>query len=224
MKHLTRIFVAIMAAGLILPAMAQDDVVNTLHNLSSTAPATTNSYYVSSTNEVCVFCHTPHGANTTVGIALWNKGLTGATYTMYTSTTMDMAVAAAPASVSLACLTCHDGTVAMDNLINAPGSGGYVAAGANLAWTWTAGTEQLAAAAVTNVGTDLSNDHPIGITYNPALDTAFNTAASVTGAGLPLFGGLVECATCHNPHEATLPTFYRITNSASNMCTTCHIK
>ena len=28
-------------------------------------------------------------------------------------------------SVSLACLSCHDGAQAMDNLINAPGSGGY---------------------------------------------------------------------------------------------------
>ena len=69
--------------------------------------------------------------------------------------------------------------------------------------------------------------------FNPANDnpggaTGLNTVASVTAAGIPLYntGGTnqVECGSCHNPHEAGYPTFYRIDNAGSAMCTTCHIK
>ncbi|MDF1561765.1 MAG: cytochrome c3 family protein [Deltaproteobacteria bacterium] len=221
MKHLNRILVAVAAIGFATSAFAQDNVVNTPHNLSSTGAV--NNFYVADTDEVCVFCHTPHAADISIGVALWNKGPTGAIYTMYSSSTMDMAVALAPANESMACLTCHDGTVAMDTLVNAPGSGNYTLGGANMAWTWTAGTELLTG--VANVATDLSNDHPIGITYDNTLDTAFNSIAAVTGAGIRLFtGNTVECASCHNPHEGNLPTFYRVTNAGSAMCTACHMK
>ena len=70
-----------------------------------------------------------------------------------------------------------------------------------------------------NLGTDLSNDHPISITYNDALATADGEMASPSGntilmgirssAYKPLMpleptgaGGLgqMQCATCHDPH------------------------
>jgi predicted CXXCH cytochrome family protein len=79
------------------------------------------------TNQICVFCHTPHGFNAAQAGPLWNKAVnTSATYSVYNSgnqsSTFD---AATPSigSVSLACLSCHDGTQAMDNMINGPGSG-----------------------------------------------------------------------------------------------------
>jgi predicted CXXCH cytochrome family protein len=226
MKHLTRIASALLAAAFVLPALAADDVTNTVHNLSTTASTAARTYYVTTgTDEVCVFCHTPHAGNTKVGVALWNKGTPAGPYTMYSSSTLDMTIAGSPQGVSLACLSCHDGTLALDNMINGPGSGHYTASGASQAYTWNS-TNTLSSG-VASLGTDLSNDHPISITYDNTVDTAFNSAASVTAAGLPLYGASsdqVECATCHNPHEATLPTFYRMDNAGSAMCTTCHIK
>jgi predicted CXXCH cytochrome family protein len=152
---------------------------NTRHFLGSTAPAGNNRF--SGTDEVCVFCHTPHGAATGGGNPpLWNKNLPTGPYTVYStanSSTMDAALATdgagggAIGSVSIACLSCHDGTQAMNSVINAPGSG--LTNAAYTAGTWTAGTGptpvntangQLGTG-IANLGTDLSNDHPIGIQY-----------------------------------------------------------
>ena len=88
-------------------------IVGSEHDLSG------NTY---DNGEVCVYCHTPHGSNAGVEAPLWNKPAYTATYTSYSSTTIDGDVLAV-GSVSIACLTCHDGTQAMDAVVNAPGMG-----------------------------------------------------------------------------------------------------
>lgn len=112
-----------------------DGIAGTRHNLTqnfkgggdaSGAMSTKRNNY----GEVCVYCHTPHGANTTsgAGMPLWNRTVdTSPTYELYdTPTTMGNAqnvTMAGPAS--LTCLSCHDGITAIDSIINMPGSGGY---------------------------------------------------------------------------------------------------
>ncbi len=113
-----------------------EDTKNTLHNLSSSSLNTNNIDPVSSgTTEVCVYCHTPHGGQpdptVTGGAPLWNRAIdTTAGYTMYsaagTGTFEGEDEQPAPWGISLACLSCHDGTIALDALINAPGSGGLI--------------------------------------------------------------------------------------------------
>ncbi|MDH5633474.1 MAG: cytochrome c3 family protein [Gammaproteobacteria bacterium] len=233
MKNLLKIAaaVALVVLGFSPPAMAVQNVAATKHNLSSTNPDTVNNISTPTTAFVCGFCHSPH---TEAGgpAPLWNRGASAATYTMYTSPTMDMTVAGAPASISQACLSCHDGTVAFDQLINGAGSGGYNAAGASQGWQFqingaNVGNTMAAApgGAVTNLGTVLTGDHPISVTYDPAQDPQFVALATVQASTLQLYGAgtdQVECATCHNPHEATNPTFLRA--SIDTLCTTCHIK
>lgn len=101
-----------------------EDVFNTKHNL-----AVNDDVLAAGTTEVCVFCHTPHGGRTDVaggGAPLWNRALPSDTgWTMYNSPNTDVAPGTAPLGVSLACLSCHDGVIALDALINAPGSGGF---------------------------------------------------------------------------------------------------
>ncbi|HSO06816.1 MAG TPA: hypothetical protein VLW45_06230 [Pelomicrobium sp.] len=169
-------------------------IANTKHNLGSTNNQSSNS--VSDTAEICVFCHTPHGAdvsNPQANPPLWNKRLsTGATYQTYDqlgTSTLDGGVLGV-GSVSVACLSCHDGTQAMDNIINAPGSGGYDPTGGGtngLAYTWT-GATVTAEGLMTNpavgfnialIGTDLRNDHPIGVEY---------CGGGLTGAGNAVSG------------------------------------
>ena len=147
----------------------------TKHNLGSSAPAGQNN--VSDTAEICVFCHTPHGADTSASAPLWNKRLpTGTGYQVYNtvnSTTIDGQVMTTVGSVSITCLSCHDGTQAMDNIINAPGSGGYDATGGGAggrAYNWGASPRIDAAGlgvmqGIAALGTDLRDDHPIGIEY-----------------------------------------------------------
>lgn len=167
------------AAALVLGAAASQQAVagiaNTKHNLGSNGTGTNHA--TNGTEEICVFCHTPHGSNTAVAAPLWNKALPGTAYNVYNSnaatatTTIDGTIVPV-GSVSLACLSCHDGTQAMDNMINAAGSGWGVGTGTGVSqnYTWT-GANQTSAkiTGVANLGgtngTDLTNDHPIGIEY-----------------------------------------------------------
>ena len=122
------------------------------------------------TDEVCVFCHTPHGSNTSAAAPLWNKELTTTTFTRYaTSTTID-GTNAPIGSVSLACLSCHDGVAAVDAVLNMPGSGmnpqaiyGGLNMGAFL--DQKNGTTGGTYTPVPVLGADLSNDHPVSIQY-----------------------------------------------------------
>lgn len=109
----------------------KEDVSTTKHNLSAN-----RDIQAVGTTEVCIFCHTPHGANpnaggqgTSVGAApLWNRLLPSSlSFTPYSAPNFDAAGidTGRPKGVSLACLSCHDGTIAFDAFINAPLSGGF---------------------------------------------------------------------------------------------------
>jgi hypothetical protein len=169
-------------------------IADTKHNLG--ANSTTGNNKTTDTAEVCVFCHTPHGADTAAPVPLWNKrlGVNGApagggTYTSYaTLQTPSLDGTIAPVgSISMACLSCHDGTQAMDNIINAPGSGGFDATGGGndgRIYTWTGSTVSATTGRLTSgialLGTDLSNDHPIGIQYCGGGLTGSGTAVTGT--------------------------------------------
>ncbi len=191
-------------------------IVNSNHDLTTGA-----------ITDVCVFCHTPHNtaAPATLPVPLWNRNAADtATFTMYSSTSLDMVIASQPQGVSAACLSCHDGVTAYDSLIN---QSGIVL------------PDVMGATDTKAVGRsgDLSDDHPISITYSVGTGTGQDPefiAASVGHVGaLPLFraagvttgdGDQVECSTCHNVHDPAIDPFLRISNSASALCTTCHVK
>jgi predicted CXXCH cytochrome family protein len=139
-----------------------------------------------------------------------------------------MTIASSPLGVSLACLSCHDGTIAVDEIINVPNSFvGTPTPGDNIAdcaGCHGPGHSSGFDFSATNLGQDLSNEHPISITYDPTADPDFNAAGSVTGAGLPLPSGRVECSSCHEPHSAQWRPFLQMDNANSAMCLTCHIK
>lgn len=152
--------IAMLAAMFIGAGSVYAAISNTRHNLGTTGPGP-NTF--SGTGEICVFCHTPHGADTSASVPLWNKTLAApASYTTYDSlgtTSMDGATAPV-GSVSIACLSCHDGTQAMDTVLNQPGSGATVASYGAGVWTGSSTPQGIAL-----IGQDLSNDHPVGIQY-----------------------------------------------------------
>lgn len=165
--------------------------------------------------QICLPCHTPHNADTTVaGSPLWNHEVTVATYALYSSGTLD-AAPGQPAGVSKLCLSCHDGTVALDSF------------GGNTGATYITGSDL--------IGTDLSNDHPISFTYNDALATTDgelhppSTTDSSLGGTIDddmLFSGNLECASCHDVHDKypANPSLLVITNAGSALCLVCHDK
>ena len=155
---------AIAACMLLAGGSAIAAVANTPHNLGSAGPGP-NTF--SGTAEICVFCHTPHGGDTSAAVPLWNRTVpTGPYQTYSTLNTSSLSGAElAVGSVSLACLSCHDGSQAMDVVLNEPGSGtGFgVATDAFSTGDWGLGNDRPTGIAL--IGTDLRNDHPIGIQY-----------------------------------------------------------
>ena len=170
------------AAGLMFAEMASAQIAGTKHNLGSTGTGVNR---FGGTDELCVFCHTPHGADTSAAAPLWNRRISGTTYQTYDSlgtSTLDGKTAPV-GSVSIACMSCHDGTQAMNVVINAPGSGNYNPAGAPMAGSWTGANQTLGVLnSVANLSADLRNDHPIGIQYAGGGFT--NTSPVTRGAGV----------------------------------------
>lgn len=270
MKHISILKVLMISTlGLLWSSHSTAGVVGSSHDLTAggTAQATTGV-----TDQVCVFCHTPHGSDTTAPVPLWNKVL-GApgSYTQYSQLALPTfdAAEAPVGSVSLACLSCHDGTQAMDVVINQPGTNGFNPAGTEID---PVAIGVMTGTPVPTLGTDLQNDHPISMQYAAGGPTAadadgtftgvlgdpdFNPPEKATVNGNPIWwvdntigtagqrdktdmilyaradlGAVqpfVECGSCHDPHNdatggATSVQFLRIDNTASQICTTCHIK
>ncbi|MHB1590181.1 MAG: cytochrome c3 family protein [Sulfuricella sp.] len=195
----------LMTAGMLMEGTAIAGIALTKHNLSSPAGTNATATFTptTGTGELCVFCHTPHGSNTNAVVPLWNRALAApTTYTTYNSlgTTTLTGATATVGSVSLACLSCHDGTTAMNVMINQPGSGGYTpVTGAAWAGAWAVGTgvdstgHLGSATSITRIGQDLRNDHPIGIQYGGGMPSggAYSTSAIAAGAlKNPDFNGL----------------------------------
>ena len=198
-------------AGLFIAGTASAAITGTAHDLSA------NGY---TGGEICIVCHTTHNTDTTVSDSpLWNHEVTAATYTLYASSTLQSAPGQ-PVGVSKLCLSCHDGTVAIDSFGGGTGST-FVGTGAD-------------------VGTDLADDHPIAMTYDAALNVADPEMAdpTATASGVPgssgnidddmLFGAgndQLECASCHDVHGGVVNTPLLVKDNAdSALCLTCHIK
>lgn len=151
---------------------AAGGITGSRHNLGAYGMhfRTDNSDSNGGTTEVCVFCHTPHHGSTNAPI--WNKGAQATSYTAYGSTIGGSNVQNSDiGAATLACLSCHDGVNTFDTLVNAPGKGNESAnntTASNFNWTFTEDTNtvgDIMTSARLNIGTDLSNDHPVSITY-----------------------------------------------------------
>jgi len=214
------------AAGA-LPANRVSDVRNTKHNLSLNPSAATRSVQAVSEEEVCVFCHTPHGANLSEG-PLWNRALSTATYNTFNSGSLDATAEGVPLDqpngVSKLCLSCHDGTIAVGAvrvLNGAMATGNIAMTGVEADGSMPAGPVGAGSGYTRRLGTDLSNDHPISFRFDTALankDGELRDPASNAHIGVRLPGNSplvpldnnnaeVQCNSCHDPHirDATDP-------------------
>jgi len=252
MKTINLITVTVVA-GSLLTLTARAGIVGSPHDFSSQSWNTDPSDPAT----VCGTCHIPHHADSSV-VPLWSHQTTASTFTMYNQanvpvSSMQASVKASPNGPSLACLSCHDGTVAINTYGGNPAYGG--------AWTTHGPAAYITNGA--NLGTDLTHSHPISFQYNPALvgtspnqdkwlfnpQTAqvltpasgtFVYANSMTIQGFLLNGDpnyYMECTTCHDVHNQT-GTPYNITSNpklvkivgvdstgkGSLLCRSCHNK
>lgn len=194
--------------------------------------------------DACVYCHIPPDGEASASdaeqIQGWNRirpAVEG--YTLYESPTFK-SKAQVPNEITMLCLSCHDGSMAVDRIVNTPRA-------------WTSGNVMTMHMKMnTNgdlnscstchdgtiahdiskkyIGTDMRRNHPVSIKY-PGLATnmdfvrfssGFNTPMDEKGFsnGVRLFDGFVECASCHDVHN---PNSYKLLRTRGEfLCTTCH--
>ena len=201
MKRTIQLVAAVVAVALPLLAGAAPGIRNSAHDLSSTSSATLKS---ASNNQVCIYCHTPHHAQST-GL-LWNHTSTLATSWSWgtdldgnalTKTTAGTTLPASLRSASKRCLGCHDGTVAIGDVSNA-GNGftGIIAGLSNIAGETDASGKLINAGYLVGSGGNMGGNHPISIPY--AGQTAYNgidSAVPASMVGPAVQGGYYDVVT-----------------------------
>lgn len=183
---------------------------------------------------LCNFCHVAHkfgSAPTGPGYLLWNHTLSSvASYGVYTSDSMTNQPTdlGGQLVVSNLCLSCHDGTVAINSWYEGQSSATFAPLPEGTLFMPNDTTVR-----------DLTKQHPVNFVYPDATTAAqigmqpAASTSSVDGAGnVPLFSGRMQCATCHDPHAGpssgahyffrTYPTTAAQTLTGSS-CTYCHL-
>ncbi len=196
-------------------------------------------------DRLCVFCHAPHHTyrpDVNGGgldyYPLWNHDITTQNYTPYDNGLMaaigdqshqfngqDTWGTGQPGGVSRLCLSCHDGTVA----VNAYG---------NFAYSLTRGAGDKYINAANNrfwigEGGDLRNHHPIGFDYADVASKDDEIAPPSAPMGTTgytisqlLWNGKMECTTCHDVHNTKNQgeKFTWVQDINSQFCFQCHLK
>lgn len=189
------------------------------------------------TQEICRVCHAPHDKQNKLYEAglLWNRKLSVATYTPYSSGSLGGETPGQPQGRSKMCLGCHDGTVALNAF---DGYGGDSDGMGLLPNRYKIGS------ALT--GRSLYGTHPISMQYtgNPKVGkpgglrdpTQINwTYSDNMQVSRTLDNGMVQCPTCHDVHDrvavpgtpllrAPLQRGQSGAITASALCLTCHDK
>lgn len=198
----------------------------------------------------CIYCHIQHrpSANQSSGDApLWNREYPVRQYSTYQSPTLDTG-SQQPSGVSLACLSCHDGTLAVDKVLKKPillrttlprqtnkstSQHMKMAKGDDInhcGQCHRSGEDKLTGIHELNLaafGTNLRDDHPVSMDYPTVKqDPQFHPKPQndVFTNGIRLFAGRVECASCHDVHDPDTPPFLRAGVKGSALCLTCHKK
>ena len=241
MKKLNLATCSLAAVMLFSPTVLRAGILGSPHDFSgkswNIAPDDRNS--------VCGPCHQPHHASSTI-IPLWGHTTSQGPWTMYSSLnspTFKAAQSPTPTGTSLACLSCHDGTVAVNS--------------------YAGGIQGGSAVTLTNrarIGTDLTHTHPISFTYGPELvgtlpnqdqflynpDTQQvlqpDNSPFIPGNNMSINNFLLngshrlECNSCHEVHNQVGSPYDAINNphlvkingtqggKGSLLCRSCHNK
>ena len=148
---------AITALGAGMNANAQG-LADSAHDFSDDVGLNLDAWNTS--GEMCLPCHVPHNSLASTLGPLWNHAastVAAAAFTMYSGSSSFQATGLIPGPESMACLSCHDGTVALDAFGGAAGTPAKMMGALS--------------GPVVGGSSSLENEHPIGFTYDAALVT-----------------------------------------------------
>lgn len=189
-------------------AILSGGIRNTKHNLSSGGPI--GDIKSGDTSMICIFCHTPHISR--AAAPMWNRETGEPVYTIYNSSTL-YSTPGQPDGTSKLCLSCHDGTIALGRILSRTKE--FDMRGTSMG--------RIPPAKPANLGSDLSDDHPIS--FNPA--SAVSASPDLRHPAPDdrvRYGGdaKLQCTSCHNPHENLFSRFLVKSNRGAAICKTCH--
>jgi len=204
--------------------MPGSGIENTPHDLSvGSAYYRTNLYNPEGEKRICIFCHIPKTTLAEIDITsipIWvHASSLTKSFTLYSSGTatpgspshqLSAGLSEGPGPVSKFCLSCHDGTVAVNRYGSVSGN------------RYIRETFQIGA------GGALANQHPIGFLYASVRDDEIAQDAQIGSYSLKdiLREGRLECPSCHDVHNHrnTGEKFLRMSDRNSNLCCSCHLK
>ena len=249
MKKLTLLLggVALGAVVALLPVTGNATLIGSVHDFSSSGSAGAYStmgiatfVWGGETNiyqNPCQVCHIPHKAASysAANGPLWNHAVATNATTKYI--TYDNAGSAHFNSLSLgaltlgssvACLSCHDGSIAVNQSYGKTTYNGNGGAGTN-APSWSIETK----GGYTGGNNDLTVMHPIGVSYSAAAAADTELVQSYNSGILKTMlkgtAQTVECASCHDIHRtqgasATISHELVVDLNGGALCLTCHNK
>ena len=184
------------------------DVRSTKHNLSISGPG---SLTASTESRICIFCHIPHQKDSATRF-LWNRSDPANPYIPYFSSTLKADVGQ-PTGASRMCLSCHDGTIALGAVASTPTE-----------IPLKGGIRFMPYDSVSNLGTDLSDDHPVSFVYDEmlSLDNRQLREPSTLPPQVKLEDNQLQCTACHDPHHNPYGNFLVMENTSSALCRACH--
>jgi hypothetical protein len=231
-----------VAAGtlLTLTAQAGPGIIGSKHDFSQW----TFNNNPADPNTVCSVCHTPHHADPNSGPLWGHDSISASGWTMYAQNVgpgaqsspaagVKYIVPTAPNPSSLACLSCHDGSVAINaygnpaSAVGDPNRANPVYVGGYAAISFDQGLHQ-----------NLSHTHPISFNYesvvgvgagkdqfiydqsSPVLVPTANSSTFTPGADMSIKGflldsqGNVECSSCHDVHAQLGSAYDAVLNPA----------
>jgi predicted CXXCH cytochrome family protein len=234
---------AIGAAVMLLPSTGQaaigivgsahDFYVNTNAWINGTTP-----WLTGSRTNVCGECHIIHTAPDPKNGPLWIHTPSSQTYKTYDqagSDTFDaLGLTVTLGSSSKACLSCHDGTVAINDQTTLIGGGLSTTTNKIVGGTPVFATDVI----IPVNNNDLTHMHPIGVSYTAAAaalpsgelkatTTSFPGTSLTVGTQLKGVNKTIECSSCHDIHRtrgnAPNSGIYTVA-SGQNLCLGCHNK
>lgn len=225
-----KVIILTLAISLIVAGIAFATVISSKHDMRASLVmgaqfGRTITAANSVTTQVCVFCHHPHrGSSSVATTLLWNINAAVASFTTYTSVTMNATDggdsltpgATSGSNYSLLCMGCHDGGGVSNTFVKGQAADGSLGSFPNLK------------TGIANLGSSLSDDHPVDFTYpTTGLGDIQGKVGDTVATIYPLYSGTMQCATCHDVHNGTsrLVEFMRGSTDIitdSKICRDCH--
>jgi predicted CXXCH cytochrome family protein len=206
------IILFVIALALILASPAAANIAGSKHDFSGQSWANAGQF---GSGTVCGTCHTPHHG--TSAFALWNREIienSGYADNLITAYNTEWGI---PDGPSLLCLSCHDGTVALDNFGGMTDGSVYI--------------DEYPDGKQIGDGVTLSGEHPISVLYDETVGDGdeFFPVASVLGTNLRLYGlsgsEKIECGSCHDVHNKNVELSTMLLRMPKNtICQACHNK